>query len=272
MQRKLIFCVISVAMLFFSVSCKLDNETSAGNGSDTSYENSDAIYAPSTPFNIVFGGGCTQKLALKLQEAVYWENDVMANVSFNTLSTNNEHTIFVGRTGSELSNKAYELLDDAVEEAKSSSLGEPIIVGYVYYVKGNSLAIAFSEDLYDSTVDVALDAFIEDYVRGNSTLVLKEGVQKKTYDYLEFLKKVDEKYYEGAWNKLSDELKNPQLVEALKKLKNLYGSEIVTWIANLYDEEIGGFYYSNSGRNNQGFLPDVDSTYQAIVLVGHTGK
>ena len=278
MQRKLLFLLLIVtALLCAFVGCKATTDSGGSNASPdennhpTEGENNEAIYAPSTPFNIVFGDGCSEKLALNLQEAVYWENDVMAKVSSSNSATDTEHTIFIGRTGSELSDKAYELLDDMIEEVKSSSIDDPILVGYVYYVKGNSMAIAFSEDLYDSTVDVALDAFIEDYVRGNPTLVLKEGVQKKTYDYLEFLKKVDEKYYEGAWNKLSEELKNPELLEALKKLKKLYGSEVVTWIANLYDEEIGGFYYSNSGRNNQGFLPDVDSTYQALVLVGHTG-
>ncbi|MBR3805287.1 MAG: hypothetical protein IKJ13_00415 [Clostridia bacterium] len=277
MQRKLIFLLLLVTTLVFAfVGCKVNkdsggNNINSGGSNNPTEDNNEAIYAPSKPFNIVFGDGCSEELALNLQEAVYWENDVMAKVSSSNSATDTEHTIFIGRTGSELSDKAYELLDDMIEEAKSSSLGEPIIVGYVYYVKGNSLAIAFSEDLYDSTVDVALDAFIEDYVRGNPTLVLEKCVQKKTYDYLEFLKTIDEKYYGDAWNKLSDEIKNPELLEALKKLKNLYGSEVVTWIANLYDEEIGGFYYSNSGRNNQGFLPDVDSTYQALVLVGHTG-
>ena len=270
MQRKLIFLVLFVTMLFSFVGCT-ENKDSGENNNPTSGENSEAIYAPSTPLNIVFGNGCSQELILKLREAIYSESNVRGNVSSTTSASNSEHTIFIGRTGSELSNKAYELLDTAIEETRFDSTDHTIAAGYIYYVKGNSVAIAFSEDMYESTVDIALNSFIKDYVNGNKTLILPQGANTTIYDYLEFLKTLDEKYYEAAWNKLSDELNNPQLVESLKKLKNLYGSKVVTWIANLYDEEIGGFYYSNSGRNNQGFLPDVDSTYQALVLVGHTG-
>ena len=36
------------------------------------------------------------------------------------------------------------------------------------------------------------------------------------------------------------------------------------WLANLYDAEFGGFYFSNSARDNEGFLPDLESTLQAL--------
>lgn len=37
---------------------------------------------------------------------------------------------------------------------------------------------------------------------------------------------------------------------------------IVRWWAGLYDPDEGGFYYSNSARDTEGFLPDMESTYQ----------
>ena len=206
-----------------------------------------------------------------MKEAIRGENGLSANVFSTTNAENTEHTIYIGRTGSDLSVKAYQLLERAIDDEVLDSSGDPIVVGYVYYVKGNSVAIAFSDDMYSSTAQVAVKDFIDSYVLGTTALTLPQGAKKTTYDYIEFLKSADEEYYAAAWKRLEDELDNPELVSAIKNLKNLYGGEIVTWIANLYDEEIGGFYYSNSGRNTQGFLPDVDSTYQAIVLVSHTG-
>ncbi len=43
------------------------------------------------------------------------------------------------------------------------------------------------------------------------------------------------------------------------------------WLAGLYEPTIGGFYYSNSARDNDGFLPDIESTNQATNLMVNTG-
>ena len=41
----------------------------------------------------------------------------------------------------------------------------------------------------------------------------------------------------------------------------------VKWLADLYDPESGGFYYSNSAKNNVGYLPDLESTSEALSLI-----
>ena len=43
------------------------------------------------------------------------------------------------------------------------------------------------------------------------------------------------------------------------------------WLADLWDDEIGAFYYSNSARDTEGYLPDIESTCQAIAFLQHTG-
>ena len=53
----------------------------------------------------------------------------------------------------------------------------------------------------------------------------------------------------------------------LKRADNLCGKSVLTWLAGLYDAKSGGFYYSNSARDTEGFLPDLESTYQAIYLL-----
>lgn len=55
-----------------------------------------------------------------------------------------------------------------------------------------------------------------------------------------------------------------EIVEALKDLYSIYDEGYWKWLAALYDKERGGFYFSNSARDNAEFLPDIESTAQAI--------
>lgn len=62
-----------------------------------------------------------------------------------------------------------------------------------------------------------------------------------------------------------------EIVAALKELYSLYTSDVLVWCANLFDPEVGGYYYSNSGRDFDStqyngktykLLPDLESTLQ----------
>ena len=54
--------------------------------------------------------------------------------------------------------------------------------------------------------------------------------------------------------------------------KDMYSEgDLGLWLGNLYDHNIGGFYYSNSARDNEGFLPDLESTRQALYLIFRLG-
>lgn len=64
------------------------------------------------------------------------------------------------------------------------------------------------------------------------------------------------------------------IMDALRDFVDLYaheGSEVWRWIANLYDPETGGFYYSNSARDTYGYLPDVESTGQVKTILQNLG-
>ena len=54
------------------------------------------------------------------------------------------------------------------------------------------------------------------------------------------------------------------IAEATKKLHTLFDENIYKWLASLWDKEAGGFYYSISARDNEGFWPDMESTAQAL--------
>ena len=55
-----------------------------------------------------------------------------------------------------------------------------------------------------------------------------------------------------------------EVAAATRELQSLFTDGLPVWFANLWDDRIGGFYYSNSARDNEGFLPDIESTAQAL--------
>lgn len=74
-----------------------------------------------------------------------------------------------------------------------------------------------------------------------------------------------------AWKQLS-EIASPEVFSALRRLADFYdGRAIAEWAAGLYDPEIGGFYYSNSARDTEGFLPDLESTRQILDMIASNG-
>ena len=63
-----------------------------------------------------------------------------------------------------------------------------------------------------------------------------------------------------------------EVLKAMKMLHAYYDGEgIARWIAGLFDPETGGFYYCNSARDTEGFLPDLESTSQALSILSEVG-
>jgi hypothetical protein len=74
------------------------------------------------------------------------------------------------------------------------------------------------------------------------------------------------------WKELAEKT-TPELSLAMRELYSLYSDELIDWFAGLYDVEIGGYYYSQSARDNEKtiynekeylLLPDAESTCQAL--------
>lgn len=77
-----------------------------------------------------------------------------------------------------------------------------------------------------------------------------------------------------AWEHRFDEAERvmgKEASDALKRLYDYYGKDFLIWIAKLYDPLTGCFYYSNSARDNEGFLPDCESTAQVHNIFLFTG-
>ena len=89
-------------------------------------------------------------------------------------------------------------------------------------------------------------------------------------------KLIDDQLLNDCWLELentlcekSDSLTARNIREAFEDYyHDIYRSgDVIAWVANLYSPTHGGFYYSNSARDNDGFLPDIESTKQAMDII-----
>ncbi len=73
-----------------------------------------------------------------------------------------------------------------------------------------------------------------------------------------------------AQNCCSDE-QRVLILNSLDRIRGLFTTDMLCWLAKLFDPETGGFYYSNSARDNEGFLPDIESTNQVLAILERSG-
>ena len=163
--------------------------------------------------------------------------------------------IVIGSTSRAITAKARDTL--AVELAASSQYD----CGYLAYYDGKSVA------LYWDTPDmanIAIAKFISVCVN-EKRLDLKEGIVTSEY----FVK--SEYEIEKYWLDIAA-VSDKTVVAALRQMYNsINGSAIVDFYANLWDGDIGGFYYTISARDNYGYLPDIESTQQIIAGLENCG-
>ena len=144
----------------------------------------------------------------------------------------------------------------AAKDALSSALSESskYDCGYVIYSDGKNIAVYWQ---IDEMSTLAISKLISVCIH-DKRLVLDSGIV--AYEYFDKSEYESEKY----WLALAAEAP-ADVVAAFKRAYSYYdGSKLVEWIANLYDAEIGGFYYSNSARDYAPYLPDIESTSFAL--------
>ena len=64
---------------------------------------------------------------------------------------------------------------------------------------------------------------------------------------------------------------NKATSEAVEDFYSIYTDRIYEWLGGLWDGEVGGFYYSNSARDNDPYFPDIESTDQAFNFLASEG-
>ena len=62
-----------------------------------------------------------------------------------------------------------------------------------------------------------------------------------------------------------------EVCSALDEFYSLYTARLTKWIASMWDKESGGFYFSRSAKQTEGFYADIESTGQAIGVIQDLG-
>jgi hypothetical protein len=181
--------------------------------------------------------------------------------------------IVVGDTSRDITKKAYTLMDRIDRHAAD-------YVRYLVYSDGESVAIIFDGEMLgsNSAEQDAVDSFLAVF-KNNSADAFKKGVLSKgMHSVIERQRQIDKVNKEEDWGKAQDALSKlygddaaTGMINALRELYQLYEGDAAAWLADLYDPVTGGFYYSNSARDTEGYLPDLESTYQALALLEGTG-
>ncbi len=201
-------------------------------------------------------------------------------------SARNKHEIVFGNTDRPISVTALGRLERMDKNNDDD-------VRYLIYSDGNSLAVVYDEDSERIAVEAAIGTLVS--LCDTDKLVLEAGVVKQEMiNICEYYEEIDREYKNELWENLAHKVGGEvgdNFVYAMKELYSLYTNDMVAWLANLYEPYIcvcnglygqtecegtkycgtSGFYYSNSARDNIGYLPDVESTYQALTLLDTTG-
>ncbi len=250
-----------------------DNGGTAGgsnSGDSTGTPPAGYIYKDGSEVKIVFSDSRLYELATALKDRI--TNYSTASVTLVSDSEQkSEHEIILGVTERPLSAKAYRRLSRMIKSEGHTS--------YAIYSDGSSLAVAFEDDFFGAAMSDSLNYLSEEIIAKNSSLSLASGrIAEREYDPLEGVRAADSKRLDEKFALLAEQITEKYgekyaegTVEALKDYYSLYTDNLVLWFANLYDPAVGGYYYSNSARDTVGFLPDVESTTQALNFISGSG-
>ena len=250
MKKILILTVVLVLSLLVLASCgggkNTTNNTNNTNNTNVGWVSGAAYYR---------GDGILPPDTLQLR---FMQN---TNVVFQINGGKDTDRLFVvGKCDEAISGKAYSVMERAFSGEDNKTI-------YTIYTDGKSIAIA-----YDSMVALyaALDYFFEEIEKldlsKEGPIVIQE-LNPKTY-----VEQAHDKARAEALAEINtaDGL-SEEAVEQLRLLYTFYDEDVYMWLANLWDPDMGGFYYSNSARNTDGFLPDLESTAQALLFLTNSG-
>ena len=281
----------------FMTSCQLNF---GGNGTGTGGNNNEPegfIFDADSDLTIIFADDALpDKLTQKLYNAVTAAKGTRAPAFGSVALDVSDHEIIVGKCDRPASVAAYSKLEQLDDEDGENGR-------YVIYSDGSSVALAYDTDENFIAAETVIDIFVGAYVQGKESLVLKAGtIEDESFSYYEYWVAYDQAKRDKEWAALEEYIggqAGTDVVNALKALYSNYDIRMVEWLASLYapracvcdnydengdrvclypkDENGnylcsgGGFYYSLSALETQGYLPDIESTAQAFSIIGSSG-
>ena len=271
-MKKFLFSTLLLLCLTLLFSCKIGNgdgddpDTDVGSGSqDSSSTNGDSVGESS-------------------EKNVYIISATGSDASsYNTLaaalSSSSSPFIPIKATGDvpegELCVILGELEGNSVSEASARRMrrvekSDYLSARYNVYSDGAG-TVAISFDRYSEnyvTVSAAEDAIAAFATVADRAFKSKGTLASGEVDLVLKQQALDDAAVEAQWNEVFLEAGGDEnariLTESLKDFYSIYGDNLIIWLADLYDPVSGGFYYSNSARDNDGYLPDIESTAQVL--------
>lgn len=245
-KKILLSAIALIGIVFILSSCEIFGTESGGTGGDgnnSTGNNNDPKFT-----SLIYSGDDIDLSGVRAEMIDVLGYGITVNHISNAPVSRSE--VVFGDSDRAITAAAKSALSSALEKSKSSD------TGYIIYTDGVSIAVYW---LHPDMQNLAINDFINVCVK-EKQLVLDLGtVYTSLYEKREF-------DLEKDWLNLAT-VAGDEVVEALKRLKSNYDSDkLIGWMANLYDpaiggdESMGGFYYSISARDNEPFLPDLEST------------
>ena len=270
MKRKILIMALALVMATLALaSCNGDG------GSTQSSGGNECVFAPGVLPSIVYSKDTPTSVTGPIYTALKNATGDIPDFYYDTDEEAQPHEIVIGNTSRSISRKAMRKL-------RLEQRNDEYDRAYLIYASGNSVAIVFDEEDGEEAAKLAAQYFVDTYITGKESAKFTPGVvYAGTYNVLDKLAEEDALKKEAQWKRLADAVNaaypddaedlGEQMVEAFKSLYAIYDPEVVTWFANLYDPGVGGYYFSNSARDNVGFLPDIESTAQALGAISSLG-
>ena len=177
-----------------------------------------------------------------------------------------EHELVIGPTEREISKAAYHMLERNMTEDDDAE-------GYLVLVQNGSVAVAYSSAAsYQDALKALYQSCCVPYYHADNGPVYWDfyslaarAEQNRDAMYAEGFKKLEAQLTERGVENAKE------IVREIKVYYSLFGTDLLYWLSDLYDPELGAFYYSNSGRDSIGYLPDIESTGQAFMMLDRSG-
>lgn len=253
-MKKILSLILTVSACVLLFAC-----------SDDSNKNTPSNTQKGEVVQIVFNGEIDEDIYEKLYTAIFYEMEAAPKLVDDTAAVT-QREIVIGNTNRAISAQGYKALKRIEKENESHS-------AYVIYSDGSSLAFAYEDDEYglDATLLADVNYFLENLYIAYTSATLEKGIlYQGSLDPIAYQKELDQKERDKQWATLSA-VAGKEVVEATKAYYAMFSDKLISWMADLYDPERGAFYFSNSGRNTEGYLPDIEATYDILSMIENSG-
>ena len=215
-----------------------------------------------SPMKLIIPAGSDYHLDYEVLKNAYLTSSQTYLYHYSDAEAESEGELVIGDSNRAITAEAKALLAAEVRGADNEDE-----IGFIIYCDGKSVALCW-DDRFSKEVGFA--HLIKNYAEAGVDTFEKGTVVLETMDRSE-AKREQEAIEEAEDFAYVTELLGAEAADALRAHIDLYDERFYLWIANLYDPGTGGFYYSNEALKNQGFLPDLESTRQALAFFNKSG-